>query len=281
MVEQDDGTADRVRLDRPDDTGVAALVLTRPRKRNAIDVRMVESLHEALDTIDSWVDERDAEGRPALRALVLAAEGPMFCAGGDLKAMLGRRGDAAAQVRYLDDGLHRVMRRLADLAVPVVAAVQGPAVGAGIGLALACDLVVWTAGTSLTWGFVPVGLGPDAGASWWLHAAVGRHAASRLLLLAEPLSTEDALAAGLGSHLASDAAATAALAGSLARHLAEQPPLALRLVRDALRRAPAASYHEALLTEARLGGEAMASDDHAAAVDARLEGRSPPVFTGR
>ncbi len=137
---------------------VAHLVLNRPRRSNAIDQPMARALARAVAEI---------EQSPHVKAVLLRAEGDNFCAGGDLDAMAAAS-DAGAFIAELADEMHRALTDLANLAIPVVGAVQGAAAGAGLGLVLAADLVLCAESARFRAAYPGVGLSPDCGVSYWL-----------------------------------------------------------------------------------------------------------------
>ena len=208
----------KLRLDTPSE-GVRLLTLADPAKRNAIGLEMAADLRETFDLL------RDDD---AIRAVVVAGEGPAFSAGADLPALFG---DPTRAVRDLHDGLvayYRSFLGVLDLPMPTIAAVHGPAVGAGLNLALACD--VRLAGPSASFGatFARIGLHPGGGCTWFLVRALGTSGALRMLLLGDTLDADRAVAQGLadGPH---DDPLAAALA--LARDFAKVDPALARHIK--------------------------------------------------
>jgi len=194
-----------VRLEIADD-GVAVVTLDRPQQLNAIDVESATALSAALDDVQ-------ASGRA--RAVVLRANGPSFCGGGDVLAMS----------RQLDD-LPRFLG-LRRLPLPVVAAVQGAAAGAGFSLAMACDLVVAARSARFVTAYAKLGASSDGGLSHHLARRLGAGRALDALLLRDALTAEEAHALGLVTHLADDEALFDS-SRALARQLARLPVQAVR-----------------------------------------------------
>lgn len=204
--------------------GVAELTLNRPEASNAVD----------LPAARWWAATLESLGRDsAVRAVVVLGAGKRFCAGGDVRAMADAD-DRGGYVTDLAGTMDRVLVALGELDVPVVAGVHGAVAGAGLGLMLACDLVLAGAGTRFTAGYPGVGLSPDCGVSYHLPRAVGQQRALEFLLTGRVLTAEEALDWGLISRIEPDEAVQDR-ARELARQLAAGPSAALgasrRLVR--------------------------------------------------
>jgi enoyl-CoA hydratase len=202
---------DKVRLEREDD-GVRVLVLNDPDKRNAIGPELREALADAVAAVAT---DRDA------RVLVVAGEGSAFCAGADLPSVFG---DVDAPVGEIRDHLHSYYQSflaIRDLSVPTIAAVQGAAIGAGLNLALCCDLCVVGPEARLGATFARIGLHPGGGCTYFLTRAVGRQRALRILLDGETLDAEAALRHGLALEIVDDPLEHAR---ELARTLAGRDP---------------------------------------------------------
>ncbi|MBI2703525.1 hypothetical protein A9W98_19430 [Mycobacterium gordonae] len=214
-----------VLLDRPR-PGVAVITLNRPRARNALGWRTWNELGEAIETVAADDD---------CHAVILTGAGNAFCAGGDVKTSPARGKGLGAPAARLLVG-HRVLESLLKLPKPVLAAVEGPAVGAGWSLALACDLVVAASDAVFAAPFVTRGLVPDCGAAWFLTRAVGRQRAAALLLGGERLSASQAAGVGLVSQLTEPGVALT-VATDLAAGLARGPAEALRLTKGMIRSA--------------------------------------------
>jgi 2-(1,2-epoxy-1,2-dihydrophenyl)acetyl-CoA isomerase len=215
----------QVLIERPE-AGVVVLTLNRPAARNAVDWQTWELLGAAVTEL---ADD------DSCRAVVLTGAGGTFCAGGDVKSGPSRGSGLGAPAARLRIG-QRVLDGLLKLPKPVLAAVEGPAVGIGWSLALACDLVLAARDATFGAPFVLRGLVPDGGAAWFLTRAVGRQRAAALLLTGEPLPAVEAAQIGLVSRL-TDPGATLPVATELAGRLARGPAEALRLTKDMMRAA--------------------------------------------
>ncbi len=246
--------------------GLVTLTLDRPEKLNSLTAGMRRALAEALD--------RAAE---EARAIVLTGAGRGFCAGQDL-------GDAAEfdrldLERTLREEYEPLLARIAEAPVPVVAAVNGVAAGAGANLALAADIVIAARSASFSQAFARIGLIPDAGGTFWLPRLVGRARAMGMCLLAEPVSAERAEEWGLIWEVVEDGD-LAPRARALGRHLAHGPTAAFRLLKQAMRASAGNDLAAQLALEAELQGEAGRSRDFREGVLAFLEKRQPR-FEGR
>lgn len=249
------------------DDGVAVVTLNRPERRNALTAEMVEALGRVLADL-----ERDDE----VGAVVLTGAGGAFCAGGDVKGFAERIGtpQSSDQVpRQLTNQL-ATSGRLWSMAKPTLAVLPGPAAGAGLSLALACDLR-WAADTAvLTTAFANVALSGDYGSAWFLVRLVGPAKAQELLYLPERLTAQQALELGLVNRVL-PAAELAAGAREVARRLAHGPRAALRAMKDNVRLALTASLEEYMTTEVPRHVAGYATDDHAEAARAFVEKRAP------
>ena len=198
--------ADFVRLEV--DGAVRHLVLTAAHRRNALDMPM-------LGEIASAVAEVAAD--PEASALVVSGEGPSFCAGADVKGLFGDTSRPAAEIRADLKRVYASFLGIADLAIPTIAAVHGAAVGAGVNIAMACDVVVAAPDSKFVISFADIGLHPGGGCSWFLARRMGGHRAMATILGAETITGEEGYRDGLVTMLADDpGAASLALAGRYA-----------------------------------------------------------------
>ncbi len=246
--------------------GVARVILNRPEALNALDLAVISRLREVFA----------AAAADEVRAVLLTGSGRAFCAGGDVKAMLGMEDAASRQEAMLDavGELHRMLASLYLLPKPVVAAVNGAAAGAGVGLALACD-VAWAArSATFTLAFTGIGVSPDSGTTYLLPRAVGPRLASELLLTNRRLSAEEALAAGLVTRVVDDGELEG-LAGKLAARLARGPTRAYARTKELLRRSFADRFEAQLENERQEVGRSAVTDDFVEGLRAFVEKRRP------
>jgi enoyl-CoA hydratase/carnithine racemase len=244
-------------------------VLDRPEARNAYSTPMIDSLIAALDA---------AEADPEIRVIILTGAGKAFHAGGDLKQMregagMFAGGPVALRRQYVD-GIQRVPRRLAQLDKPIIAAINGAAIGAGLDLACMCDLRVLARGASLGSTFVKVGLVPGDGGAYFLARTVGFPRALELVLTGRLVEADEALAIGL-VHRVVEPNELLPTARALALSIAANAPLAVRMTKRAAYRSWDLDVDTALELAATFQGMVQNTADHREAVQAILEKRSP------
>jgi 2-(1,2-epoxy-1,2-dihydrophenyl)acetyl-CoA isomerase len=260
--------------------GVATLTMNRPEARNALTGPMGAALSEAV---------RRCSADPKVRAIVLTGAGGAFCAGGDVKGFAAdtSRGAAVGQgsgpsieqrIAGLRSGME-VVKCLHEAPKPTLAVIPGAAAGAGLSLALACDLRIAAEGAKMTTAFSKVGLAGDYGGSWFLSHLVGAAKARELYFTADIITGAEAAALGIVNKAvaAEDLPAEAA---AYAKRLAGLPTVAVGYMKRNLGAAAHATLSEVLDLEATHMVRTMMTEDHAAAAKAFVEKR-PPVFAGR
>lgn len=252
--------------------GVATLTLSRPAKLNAL-------------TFDVYADLRDLLAelphRGDAKVLVVTGQGRGFCSGGDVEEIIGElQTMAPAQLLEFTRMTGAVVRALRECPLPVVAAVNGIAAGAGSVIALACDFRVLARSASFAFLFTRVGLaGADMGSAYLLPRLVGLGRATELLILGDKVTAERAEAIGLATSVVDDAELPATVA-ALARRLADGPALAYGTTKVLLTREQDLDLGGAIELEAVTQALLMRSDDHAEFYAAWTAGRSPR-WTGR
>jgi 2-(1,2-epoxy-1,2-dihydrophenyl)acetyl-CoA isomerase len=245
---------------------VATLTIARPDRLNALDDR-------TLDELRAGVGQAVAAGA---RCLLLTGEGRGFSSGADLASGGGLPDDAG---EALERHYNPLVEAIFACPIPVVAAVNGPAAGAGCSLALAADIVVAARSAYFLQAFVNIGLIPDAGATWFLPRLAGRARALEMMMLGERISAEQAAVWGMISRVVDDEALESE-AVALATRLAQGPTRALGLIRRLARDAEQVSLSEALAAERVAQREAGETQDFRAAVMAFLQ-KQQPRFQGR
>lgn len=253
-----------------DADGVRTITLNRPKAYNSLNVALKEALLAAL---------RDAAADDDVRAVVLTGAGRAFCAGQDLKEHVGllMAGDPAP-LRTVEEHYNPIARAIAELPKPVVAAVNGPAAGAGAAFAYAADLRIAARSSNFLMAFANVGLGPDSGASWTLQRLIGYGRAAELMLLARTVDPDEALRIGLVTEVVEDEVLQAR-AQEVAARLAAGPTVAYRKIKHALAAATHSTFAEALEVENVAQSELGVTADHREAVEAFVAKRKPK-FTG-
>ena len=240
--------------------GVLAITLARPERRNAITVAMYAALAEAVE---------GAAQDPSVRLITLEGEGADFTAGNDLADFLAARPDATGE----DLPVWRYLRALATNEVPIVACVQGNAVGIGTTMLMHCDLVVAERGCRFHLPFVDLGLVPEAASSLMLPEFAGRRRAARHLLLAEPFGADEALAMGLASHVAEKGQGSA-LRDQIVAALLAKPAEAMRQTQSLLRRGDRDDVLERMELENGHFAERLQSDEVKQAISAFFAARA-------
>lgn len=250
------------------DGGVLTLTLNRPESYNACNEQMTTELQAAL---------KDAERDAAVRAIILTGAGKAFCSGQDLKDA-----PASGGRRSLADSLERrynpIIRKLATMPKPIIAAINGIAAGAGCSLALACDMKIAAAGTSLLQAFVNIGLVPDSGSSFFLARAAGYSRAFEIASLGEKLPVERAAELGLINRVVA-AESLMDEARALAERYAAGPTRAYGYIKKMLHRAEHSSLDEMLDYEVFMQEAAGRTSDYQEGVAAFVEKRRP-AFRG-
>jgi len=247
--------------------GVAWLTLNRPDAANSIDAPLAKAFRAAIAMLD---------GDESVRVLVLRGAGKMFCAGGDLNTFAGQGDGAARYVEELIGDLHAALEQLACFHAPVIAAVHGAAAGAGLGLAMAADIVVAASSSRFVMAYTRAGLTPDGGTSWMLPRLVGMRRALELTLMNRTLTSAEALDLGLVTEVVL-AEALEARVRALALELADGPTAAYVAARRLIQTASENSYALQLSQEAATIVASFGTEDGLEGVRAFRE-RRPPVF---
>jgi enoyl-CoA hydratase len=256
---------ERLRVDRED--GVAVVTLDRPEVKNALDLETIEAFSTVVDEL-----ARDS----ALRAVVVTGSGGTFISGGDLKDFL--RLEDGESGKRMARRMQSVLARLEALEVPVIAAIEGLALGGGAEVALACDIRIASQSARIAFKQVSLGIMVGWGGGQRLLRLVGRSRALKLLLTGVTLTAGEAVGIGLVDEVV-PAGEVLAAALRLAREIASQPPAAVRATKRALHYGAEMSRAEAAAFEAECFATLWGSPDHREAVAALMEKRAP-VFRG-
>lgn len=253
---------------------VETWTLNRPDQRNPIsEPDMVAALEEAVSDVNA--DHR-------VRAVVLTGAGSAFSSGGNVKHMRDRAGmfgGSPAELRQgYRHGIQRIPRALYHCEVPTVAAINGPAIGAGCDLALMCDLRIASTAAVFAESFVKVGIVPGDGGTWFLPRAVGAARAAEMAFTGDPIDSATALEWGLVSRV-TEPDELLPEAARLAERIAVNPPHVLRMTKRLLREGTHLSLESSLELSAAMQAAAHHTTDHHEAVAALLERRAPH-FTG-
>jgi len=252
--------------------GVATLTLNRPERLNALGDTLRDDLLDAITR---------SSADPEVRVMVVTGAGKGFCSGGDVKAMNEAResGRERSLVDRIAPSRDRTLLAMRDAPQPIIAAVNGAAAGAGMNLALACDMRIASSAAKFSQAFVKRGLHPDWGGTYFLPRLVGMAKASELTFTGDVIDAPEALRLGLVSQVvAPEELMPSVLA--LARKIAAGPPVAIRLAKRALYRNSECGLREALEFETFAQNACTETEDAREGIRAFVEKRAP-VFRGR
>jgi len=247
--------------------GVAILTLNRPEKLNAISIPMVESLQRALDDVG-----KDNN----LKVLIMTGAGRGFCTGMDVTAFSQVEEKSLQEV---GDLMRNFTFPLYNLPQPTIAAINGVIVGAGLSIAMLCDLRIASEKATFTTGYARVGLIPDIGATYTLPRIVGTAKALELMITSDTFDAAEAQQMGLLSRVVPEADLMTA-ARELADKIAKGPSVAIKLMKQAVRRGIHNSLEQQIEFECFADYICFRTEDHKEAVNSFLEKREP-VFTGK
>lgn len=248
---------------------ILILTMSQPETRNAL---------TGNSAVDEFVQACDAVRRDSsVRVVILTADGPVFSSGGNVKDMLRYQTQQLMPETIREEyrnGIQRLPKALYNLDVPVIAAVNGPAIGAGLDLSCMCDIRIASEKATFAESFVKVGIVPGDGGAWLLPRAVGASKAAEMAFTGDALSADQALACGLVSRVVPhEQLLDEALA--LARRIAANPGGVLRMTKRLLREGERSTLESLLETSAAYQAIAHMGDDHHEAVRAFIDKRTP------
>jgi 2-(1,2-epoxy-1,2-dihydrophenyl)acetyl-CoA isomerase len=250
--------------------------MNRPEARNALSRAMLQAMQQQLVA---------AEFNPEVRCIVLTGAGKAFCAGGDVKGMAAA-GDGTVGQRTIDEAIHQQRHsqretagRLFKMPKPTLAVLPGAAAGAGLSLAMACDLRLMSSSAFMTTAFAKVGFAGDYGGTYFMTQLIGAAKARELYMLSERVSADEALRLGLTNWVA-EPEHLGVRTNEITARLAKGPAVAYRYMKENLNRAMAGEVDECLDLEATHHIHCGQTEDHKEAAKAFVENREP-VFKGR
>ncbi|HVN96645.1 MAG TPA: enoyl-CoA hydratase-related protein [Syntrophorhabdaceae bacterium] len=249
---------------------IAYIILNRPEKKNAFSPEMITLWRQGLE---------QAKRDDTVRVIIVTGKGDTFCSGGDIKDMADGKLQSWDMKRFLWEGVHRIVLTLEDLDKPVIAAINGHAIGAGLDMALMCDLRICSDRAKLAESYITMGLVPGDGGAYFLPRIAGQSKALELLLTGDVLSAEEALKLGIVNRVVSHEKLMAETL-TLARKIADKPPLAVRMMKRAVYQAQTSSlsaHLDYISSQLALLSE---TEDHIEAAKAFL-GKRKPVFKGK
>ncbi len=256
-----------------EDAGVGTITLNRPARRNALN-------HEMLIALDKAV--ADLSENESVRAIVLTGSGASFCSGVDTDELAGGSSDGPHSPgpggpEALRRGFqlsHRIILTLFDMEKPVIAAISGPAVGAGLDIACTCDIRIASPDARFSAAYIRVGLFPGYGGVWFYPRMFGMAKAAEMMLTGDFMNAEEALASGFLNRIV-PADQLLAEATELATRLAAGPPIATRLAKTMMHRSLGTDLTSALQLSAAAESITLSSADHAEGMAAAREKRAP------
>lgn len=248
---------------------VFEIILNNPAARNAMDLEffdgMIAALHQAEDA--------------AIRCVIIRGEGPLFCVGGNLKIFAKVANSGQIIPKSAPDRLHEMIHLMRRLRKPVLALVHGACAGAGLSLALACDLVFAAEGTKFNLAYVGVGLSPDGGSTYFLPRHVGMKKAMEIFLTGQTVDASEALNLGLINRIL-PVADFLSEGRQLAQVLAMGPTAAYGRLKSLVNQTYHNTLEQQLDAEAQFFSESSGTEDFRGAVNSFLQ-KQPPVFQGK
>lgn len=261
-----------ITVSRPGDKKIAIVTFSDPKKLNALNASMGEEFKEVVRQL---CEDADTEG---LGAVVLTGEGRAFSAGGDLSFLRDRAKDTPSRNANIMRRFYERFLSVRKLPVPVVAAINGPAIGAGLAIALACDVRIAAADAKMGITFVGLGLHPGMGSTHFMPRLIGNQMASQLMLTGKVINGTEAHRIGLVSEVTKTPEECLERAVNLAREMCNAAPLAVRTCVRTLRMQQDEGLDKALWREADAQAEVYNSADYTEGLDA-LEQKRRPIFS--
>ena len=249
---------------------VAVITLNRPKAKNAFSSEMIKLWRECLEK---------AKADDNVRVIVVTGKGDTFCSGGDIRDMADGKLKSWDMKRFLWDGVHRIVLTLEDLDKPVIAAINGAAMGAGMDMAIMCDLRVCSDRAKLAESYIMMGLIPGDGGAYFLPRLTGVSKALELLLTGDVLTPEEALKMGIVNRVVPHEILMKETM-KLAEKIAGRPPIAVRMMKRAVYQGLTStlkSHLDYISSQMSLLSE---TEDHMEAVSSFIEKRKP-VFKGK
>ncbi|RPJ11435.1 MAG: enoyl-CoA hydratase [Deltaproteobacteria bacterium] len=249
---------------------IAIITLNRPEVKNAFSPEMITLWRQFLE---------EARGDKGVRVVIVTGNGDTFCSGGNIRDMAEGKLKSWGMKSFLWEGVHRIALTMEDLDKPVVAAINGAAMGAGLDMALMCDLRVCSDRAKLAESYILMGLVPGDGGAYFLPRLVGTSKAMELLLTGDVLGPKEALEIGLVNRVVShDRLMDEAMV--LAQKIADKPPLAVRMTKRAVHQGLACTLRAHLDYISSQTALLSETEDHQEAARAFLEKRKP-IFAGK
>ncbi|MBA4419328.1 MAG: enoyl-CoA hydratase [Syntrophus sp. (in: bacteria)] len=249
---------------------IAFITLNRPEAKNAFSPEMIALWETCL---------KEAKADDSVRVIIVTGKGDTFCSGGDIRDMAEGRLCSWEMKRFLWEGVHRIVLTMEDLDKPVIAAINGAAMGAGMDMAIMCDFRIASEKARLAESYITMGLIPGDGGAYFLPRLVGIAKAMELLLTGDIITAADALALGIVNKVVPHDTLMEETV-RLAEKIAAKPPLAVRMMKRAVYQAQTSTLRAHLDYISSQLSLLSETEDHREAAQSFLEKRKP-VFTGR
>lgn len=248
---------------------IAVLNLSQPESLNALSVKMAEEFKEAINQLQS-----DQEAR----VLLISGQGHSFCSGGDFKSTFKMYDEPPAQAQQTVYNFYKSFLSLRDLSIPTIAVIKGYTIGAGLCLAMACDMRIASTDARLSMSFIKLGLNPGMGGTYFLPRLTGTAKALEVCLTGEPINAQEARQIGLVNHVV-DAEQLSEFSLNLAARIANNPPIAAKLIKKAIYQGMQKELEEVLTFESLAQVTCASTKDMQEGIAAIKEKRIP-MFKG-
>ena len=265
-----DGTLDYKNIILQKKEGIATVILNRPQKMNALNEQLLDELIKVVDRITQEDD---------IKVVVLTGSGKAFCAGGDVNELSLFGMSDQGEIRNFLRSANKIPLGLRNMAIPVIGAVNGAAMGAGFSLALACDIIIASEDAKFGQAFVNVGYHPDTGSSYFLPRLIGTAKACELIFTGRTIDAREAERIGIVSQIVPNDALMAEARG-LALRIANGPSVAIGLAKSSIYQGLQLSLEQALEYETEAASLSLLTEDESEGIRAFREKRKPR-FKGR
>lgn len=244
---------------------IVILTLNQPETLNALNFKMAEEFKQIVDQLQY---DREA------RVLIVAGQGRSFCSGGDIKTTFKMYNDPPAQAQQTVVDFYKAFLSLKSLSIPTIAVVKGYTIGAGLCLAMACDMRIASADTKLSMSFIKLGMNPGMGGTYFLPRLIGTAKAIEICLTGETIAAQEAYQMGLLNHVV-DPEQLTEFALDLAGRIAKNPPVPASLIKKAIYQGLNKDLEEVLTFEALAQVTCASTEDMKEGVAAIIEKRTP------
>ncbi len=244
---------------------IAILSLNQPETLNALTFKMADEFQEVIDLLQSDLETR---------VLIITGQGRSFCSGGDLKSTFKMYNDPPAQAQQTVINFYKAFLSIKNLQIPTIAVIKGYTIGAGLCLAMACDMRIASSDTKLSMSFIKLGINPGMGGTYFLPRLVGTAKALEMCLTGEPIDAEEAYRIGLLNHVV-DSEQLTPFSLNLAGRIAKNPPVPANLIKKAIYQGLNNNLEDVLTFEALAQITCASTEDMQEGIAAIMEKRAP------